>query len=113
MRRERLRPTNISWTDERKEAFRRLWPTHGSNWDGWKEALDLPYHPTVNQLYKMASELDVHYKRGCNPYTDEQERELERIIEWYCKRHGKTFGSVTRKLATINRRRYVESKSAR
>lgn len=100
----RISPT-IKWTPERNEVFARLWPTHGANWDGWKDALDLDFHPSVHQLYDHASAIRVTRKRGINPYSDEEERELERILDWYCKRHDRTLGSVSRKVSAIYQRR--------
>ena len=100
----RINPT-IRWTPERDEVFVRTWPTHGANWDGWKEALDLKFQPSVHQLYDHASALRVSHKRGKRPYSDDEERELERIIDWYCERHNRTIGSVSRKVSAIYQRR--------
>ena len=91
----------IRWTPERDEAFARLWPTHGPGWDGWKDALGLDFVPSDYQLYRRASIVGVYRKRGANPYSAEEERELERIIDWYCERHNRTIGSVSRKVAAI------------
>lgn len=112
MTRRSPRP-RISWTPERDEAFARMWPTHGANWDGWKEALGLDFQPSVHQLYDHASALRVSHKRGKRPYSDEEERELERLIDWYCERHDRTIGSVSRKVAAMcQRRRYMAARAS-
>lgn len=102
--RSRAKPS-IRWTPQRDEIFTRLWPVHGASWEGWRDELGLSFQPSPNQLYARASTLRVNRKRGVNPYSDEEERELERLIDWYCERHNRTVGSVARKVSAIYQRR--------
>lgn len=92
------------WSDEATDRFAELWPTHGPSWDGWER--ELGFKPTARQMYYQASKLDVHRGgKGPNPYTDEETDTLVRLVEEYCRRYGRTFGSVVRKLDAIQTKR--------
>ena len=98
----------IEWTYEMDETFARLWQTRKADWDGWADALGLDFAPTRSALYRHATALGIHSKRGARPYTDEEEAELRKIIDWFCRRHGRTLGSVTRKIDTFYQRERAE-----
>lgn len=96
------------WTPEMDSKLAILWPSHGPSWDGWDEALGRHFTPSA--LYTRANKLGIpHRKRGARPYSDDEERELERLLDWYCERHGRSLGSVVRKASAIYERRRMRS----
>lgn len=103
----------IRWTPRMEDAFVRLWPAHGANWDGWQEALGTSRPPSRDMLYKQASRLGVHRKKGPRPYTDEEERELESLVERWCQLRNRSFGSATRKIDAIHQRRVYRERRER
>lgn len=91
------------WTPERDEIVRKLWPTHGGDWDGWSEALGMKVTP--NSVRTHASQIGcANRKPGKRPYSAEEERELLAIAKWFGKRHKRPLGSIARKLEALNRR---------
>lgn len=91
------------WTKEADMTLMRLWPEHGANWDGWKDALG--FECSSKALYTRVSRLGCGVgKIGKRPYTEEEERELERLVAVFCKRHDRNMGSVVRKLESLYRR---------
>lgn len=98
----------IEWTYEMDEKFARLWPNHKADWDGWADALGLDFAPNRSTLYRHAMALGVRSKRGARPYTDEEEAELRKLVDWFCRRHGRTLGSVARKIDALYQRERAE-----
>ena len=91
------------WTPERDETLRRLWPSHNAKWEGWCDALGM--NVTPNSIYRRTCMLGLNKKRRRNPNSEDEERELVLLGDWYCKRHNRTFGSVVRKLDQLETRR--------
>lgn len=100
------------WTPERDKTLAELWPTHKARWDGWPEALGFPVTPDA--IYARACRLKLNNKRrGVNPYSEQEEELLVRVVERYCDMTGRTFGSVVRKLDQIQTRRYAAERKLR
>ena len=88
-----------SWSDELIDRFAELWPDHGPSWEGWED--ELGFTPSRGQMYYLASKLGIHRRRGPNPYSDEETRALVGLVDAFCKKYGRSFGSAVRKLDSV------------